>query len=214
MFITFEGPDGSGKTTLIKKLVAYFEPQLKRPLLVTREPGGDPLAEEIRQVILDPKHGALDPKAEALLYAASRCQHLSRVITPALVRGQVVFCDRYVDSSLAYQGYGRGLGVEAVRAINRFALETVQPDLTLYLRLPATVGLERIQAHRSEEMNRLDLEALAFHERVVAGYEALYQAEGQRIVALPAEKNPAEVFTLAKQAIEERFPQGLEGEGG
>lgn len=207
-FITVEGPDGAGKTTLIQGLVDRLQADLQVPLLLTREPGGEPLAEKIRDVILDPKHTDLDPRAEALLYAASRRQHLVNKILPALAAGKMVLCDRYVDSSIAYQGYGREIGAQGVAAINEFAIEGKLPDMTLYLDLSAQEGIDRIQANREEtQQNRLDKEAIDFHERVVAGYQTINAQAGDRLVKIDASQSPDRMQAQALAAIKARFPQ-------
>lgn len=186
-FLTFEGPDGAGKDSVLDVVVPQLRAHLTRELVVTREPGGDAIAEEIRELILDPKNTAMDDRTEALLYAASRRQHLQRVIEPALGRGDVVLCDRFVDSSIAYQGAGRQIGEDAVAEMNQFATAGRTPDLTIYLDVPAQVGLERIRSKRKDiQYDRLDQEADAFHERVRAAYLRLAKANPDRIVTVDA----------------------------
>ncbi|NLJ32488.1 MAG: dTMP kinase [Erysipelotrichaceae bacterium] len=165
MFITLEGPEGSGKTSVTKILIAELT---KRgyDVLFTREPGGTPIAEQIRDIILDKKNTLLDTRAEALLYAASRRQHLKEKVWPALKEGKIVICDRFLDSSLAYQGGARGLGVNEVLNINLFATEGSFPDLTLLFDVDPEIGLRRIRKNRAYEINRLDLEELTFHQKV------------------------------------------------
>lgn len=165
MFITFEGPEGSGKTSIANKVVEILK-EKGFDILATREPGGTLIAEQIRNVILDKKNTALDPRAEALLYAASRRQHLVEKVWPALDKGQIVICDRFLDSSLAYQGGARGLGVEEVLTINLFATENTWPNLTLLFDLDPEIGFKRIEANKNREVNRLDLEARNFHIKV------------------------------------------------
>lgn len=165
MFITFEGPEGSGKTSVAKKVVESLIAE-GFDIVFTREPGGTPIAEQIRHVILDKANTALDPRAEALLYAASRRQHLVEKVWPALSRGQIVICDRFLDSSLAYQGGARGLGVKEVLNINLFATENTLPDLTLLFDLDPEIGFSRIAANKNREVNRLDLETRNFHVKV------------------------------------------------
>ncbi len=165
MFITFEGPEGSGKTSVAKKVVDSLIAD-GFDIVFTREPGGTPIAEQIRHVILDKANTALDARAEALLYAASRRQHLVEKVWPALSRGQIVICDRFLDSSLAYQGGARGLGVNEVLNINLFATENTLPDLTLLFDLDPEIGFARIAANKNREVNRLDLEARNFHVKV------------------------------------------------
>lgn len=207
-FITVEGPDGAGKTTLIQGLTQKLEDKLTVPLKLTREPGGDPIAEDIREVILSPENVALDPRAEALLYAASRRQHLVHTVLPALEGGHMVLCDRFVDSSIAYQGYGREIGEEGIIAINQFATDGRQPDLTLYLDITAEEGIRRIQANRSQsEQNRLDVEAIDFHQRVHKGYAVLKDRFPDRIQVIDATQDPESMQIQALAILEKHFPQ-------
>lgn len=207
-FITVEGPDGAGKTTLIQGLTKKLEAKLAVPLKLTREPGGDPIAEQIRGVILHPENVALDARAEALLYAASRRQHLMHTVIPALEAGQMVLCDRFVDSSIAYQGYGREIGEEGIIAINQFATDGRQPDLTLYLDITAEEGIRRIQANRSQsEQNRLDVEAIDFHQRVHKGYVVLKDRFPDRIQVIDARQDPESMQIQALEILEKHFPQ-------
>ncbi|KWX79134.1 dTMP kinase [Paenibacillus jilunlii] len=186
-FITLEGGDGSGKTTVLGRVAAYLQNH-SMPYLITREPGGIEIAEKIRSIILDPAHTAMDARTEALLYAASRSQHLAEVVEPALKEGLTVLCDRFVDSSLVYQGYARGLGIEQVRSINQFATGGRMPDLTFYLDVDPEVGLSRIAANQDREVNRLDLESMAFHRKVREGYRQVVESDPQRIVVLDANR--------------------------
>lgn len=191
LFVTFEGGDGSGKTTVMEEL----ERRLSRrriPFLHTREPGGSVIAEEIRNVILDRKNTAMDERTEALLYAASRRQHLIEIVLPALRQGQLVLSDRYLDSSLAYQGYARGIGMDEVYAINLFATEKTLPDLTFYLDLSPEQGLLRIAKNRDREVNRLDLEKENFHRKVYEGYQILLKKYPDRIKRIDATKSVEE----------------------
>ena len=204
MFITFEGPDGSGKTTVSTAV----EQRLREEgydTIYTREPGGSDIAEQIRRVILDPENTAMDARTEALLYAASRRQHLVEVILPALAAGKNVISDRFVDSSLAYQGGGRGLGVDEVLAINQFAIEGHMPDRTIYLKISAREGLKRIQSR--EYLDRLDQEKADFHETVAAGYESLLERFRDRMIVIPAdqpkEKVIAEAYLAVKKLLDE-----------
>ncbi|MFC4098757.1 dTMP kinase [Paenibacillus xanthanilyticus] len=208
IFITIEGGEGAGKTTLIETLAHRLE---ANGLMVvkTREPGGIPIAEQIRGIILDRANTMMDPRTEALLYAAARRQHLVEKVEPALAQGAVVICDRFVDSSLAYQGHARGLGLEEVRAINAFAIHDTMPDLTLYLDITPEAGLRRIHASEeaSREINRLDLEALSFHQLVREGYLQLYQSEPERIVKLDAEQPKTALAEAAWTAICRRLEE-------
>lgn len=174
-FIAIEGPDGSGKTSIIQALRQKLE-QDGLDVVTTREPGGSPIAEQIRQVILDVDNHAMDVRTEALLYAASRRQHLVETILPNVQAGKLVISDRFVMSSLAYQGMARGIGLDPVWAINQFAIDGQMPDLTLLVDVPAEVGLERIQAAKGQrQYDRLDRESLAFHQRVRQTYLDLAQ---------------------------------------
>ncbi len=185
LFITFEGGEGSGKTTLIKALGKKLE-EMNIGYMVTREPGGSTIAEEIRNIILDKKNTMMDPRTEALLYAASRRQHLAEIVLPALKEGKLVLCDRYLDSSLAYQGYARGIGIDEVYAINEFAIDETMPDLTFFLNLKPEDGLRRIALHRSDEVNRLDLENISFHHKVYDAYQILLKKYPERILSIDA----------------------------
>lgn len=204
-FITIEGGEGAGKTTLIARLTERIYRELRMKTMTTREPGGIPIAEAIRTIILDRNHTTMDARTEALLYAAARRQHLAEKVVPALQKGIVVVCDRFVDSSLAYQGYARGLGIEEVWAINRFATEDRMPDLTLYLDVEPEVGLARIQANRNREVNRLDLESLAFHRKVREGYRQVADMFPERIVTLSAVAPLEQLVEEAWRYVSERL---------
>ena len=199
-FITFEGGEGSGKTTVIKEVAKRLESE-NHKIVLTREPGGTPIAEEIRNVILDKKNTNMDPRTEALLYAASRRQHLVEKIWPALKRGEIVFCDRYLDSSLAYQGGARGLGIDEVLSINMFATEGSYPDLTLLFDIEPELGLKRISANSNREVNRLDLEKLDFHKKVREYFHLLAKKYPNRYVIIDASKPLNEVVEDAYKAI-------------
>lgn len=194
MFITFEGPEGSGKSTVMQAVAA----RLERPLITTREPGGIRISEAIRELLLSDDY-SMDARTEALLFAASRRQHLVEKVQPALDAGQIVLCDRFIDSSLAYQGYARGIGVEEIMSINQFAIESYMPDLTLYLKVPPEIGLARIMDNQ-RETNRLDNESLAFHQRVYDGYNDLADTY-ERIVTIDATQPIDEVIDDAYQVI-------------
>ncbi len=191
-FITFEGPEGSGKSTILKAV----EKQLLSAgisVMTTREPGGIDISERIRDVILDVHHTHMDAKTEALLYAASRRQHIVEKIDPALKEGKMVLCDRFIDSSLAYQGYGRKLGKDEIFNINKFAIEDRMPDLTIFIDIKPQVGLDRV-SHNHRKMDRLDLESLEFHERVYAGYLDLIKEFPDRIRVIDGDKPLNEVI--------------------
>ena len=207
IFITIEGPDGSGKTTALQQVVPRLQQEMNRKVVATREPGGSPIAEKIRSLILDPSHTDMDSRTEALLYAASRRQHLIEKVLPVLESGDVIFCDRFVDSSIAYQGYARGIGEEGIREINEVATEGIEPDVTLYIDVPAEVGIQRIHANLDErEYNRLDQEKLAFHEKVRAGYQHLAQANPERIVVVDGTMSRESVAEACYHIIKNRYP--------
>ena len=170
-FITFEGPEGSGKTSVIKGIKQYFDDN-KIDYITTREPGGIRIAEDIRDIILNRDNVEMDARAEALLFAAARGQHLAEKVIPALQEGKIVICDRFIDSSLAYQGHARGLGIDEVYAINKFAIGDVMPDLTIFIDVPPKVGLKRV-FDNIRKVDRLDLEDITFHEKVYEGYQLL-----------------------------------------
>ncbi|AIQ21412.1 dTMP kinase [Paenibacillus sp. FSL E2-8871] len=207
-FITLEGGEGSGKTTVLGRVTAYLQNR-SMPYRITREPGGVEIAEKIRSIILDPAHTAMDARTEALLYAASRSQHLAEVVEPALREGLTVLCDRFVDSSLVYQGHARGLGIEEVWSINRFAIGNRMPDLTFYLDVDPEIGLSRIAANQEREVNRLDLESLSFHKKVREGYQLLAQANPDRIVVLDANRPIHMVEQDIVRTLEERVLKGF-----
>jgi dTMP kinase len=207
LFITFEGPEGAGKTSVLKAIVERLENE-DIEFLSTREPGGIEIAEKIREIILNPEHTAMDPHTEALLYAAARSQHFYEKVEPALQAGKHVLCDRFIDSSLVYQGIGRGLGVEKVRAINEFAIGTRLPDKTILFDLEPAIGLARIEANRQNEINRLDVESIAFHEKVRNGYLQIAKEDPNRIVLIDANRPLKEVveavWKIVKSLIEEK----------
>ncbi len=201
MFITLEGGEGVGKTTQ-QALLAERLQQEGYTCVCTREPGGTALGKALRELLL---HGdPLTPLAELLLYAADRAEHVNKVIAPALAAGQVVICDRYTDSTLAYQGYGRGLNLEQIRQLNHLATGGLQPHLTLWLDLAPEVGLAR-----SRLGDKLEQEHLEFHRRVYRGFQALAAAEPQRIVRIDGEGSPAEVATRIWTAIRPCLPKAL-----
>lgn len=206
MFITFEGPEGSGKTSVIKNVYDYLT---KRgyEVILTREPGGTPIAEEIRNVILDKKNTNLDARAEALLYAASRRQHLVEKVWPALKEGKIVLCDRFLDSSLAYQGGARGIGVEEILNVNLFATEGFYPDLTFLLDIEPSLGLKRIALNKNREVNRLDLEKIEFHNKVRQTFLDLAKKYEDRYVIIDASKPLAEVNKSVEEAIARRLKE-------
>lgn len=199
-FITFEGPDGSGKTTVSTAVVEKLK-EAGIPVLYSREPGGSAIAEQIRNVILDPKNTAMDARTEALLYAASRRQHLKEIIEPALDKGINVICDRFIDSSLAYQGYGRHIGEKEVYQINEFAIESHMPDKTIFLKISAEDGLARIQ--KRSFLDRLDQESITFHDDVFNGYEKVVEKYKDRMIIVDASKEVDAVIEDAYKAVME-----------
>ncbi len=209
MFITFEGPDGSGKTTQICALYEYLRAQ-NLPVLLTREPGGTPIGDQIRTVLLSPGNLEMLPRTEILLFSASRAQLVGQVIRPALAAGTIVISDRFADSTLAYQGYGRELDLQALRTITTFATGGLTPDLTIYLDLSVEEGLRRKQEARGEgrgEWNRLDQQDLAFHRRVRDGYLALIAEEPTRWLVVDASQAEEKI----QSQIRARVAQLLQG---
>lgn len=185
LFITFEGPEGSGKSTQIRRLAAALEAQ-NLPVLMTREPGGTTIGNAIRNVLLDPARTEMSPRAETLLFNAARAQIVDQVIRPALDAGQLVLCDRYADSTLAYQGYGHGQVLEPLRRLGEYATGGLTPNLTIYLDIDVRDGLQRKQAGGAEEWNRMEEKALAFHQTVRSGYLELAAAEPDRWLVVDA----------------------------
>lgn len=207
LFITIEGPDGAGKTSVIEELYPRLQATAAKQIVKTREPGGIPIAEKIRHVILDPINDQMDDRTEALLYAAARRQHLVEKIWPALDAGKIVLCDRFVDSSLAYQGAGRGIGMVEVLKINEFAIEGTIPDITLYLDVDSDTGLQRIMKNRTNQIDRLDSEGLQFHQRVRHAYLKLAEANADRIVKIDARKRLDEVVEDCFYELLTCFPE-------
>lgn len=189
-FITFEGPEGSGKTTVIHKV--YEKLNKEYNVIITREPGGIKISEAIRKLLLD-SDDDMDERTEALLFAAARRQHLVEKIIPQLEDGGIVLCDRFVDSSLSYQGYAREIGVKEVQAINEFAIENLYPDLTLYFDVPAEIGLNRIKDNQ-RNANRLDKEKIEFHHKVTDGYKKLISEYPDRIKVIDATQSLEKVI--------------------
>ncbi|KAA0560255.1 dTMP kinase [Bacillus sp. CH30_1T] len=202
LFITVEGPEGAGKSTILTKI---FNRLLQEgfDVIQTREPGGISIAEQIREVILNTKNTEMDKRTEALLYAAARRQHLVEKVIPALAEGKIVICDRFIDSSLAYQGNARGIGMEEVMNINQFAIEDKMPDLTLYFDIDPEEGLKRIAKHNGREVNRLDLESVDFHTRVREGYQKLMKQYPDRIQVIDASRSKEAVFADAYGVVKD-----------
>ena len=210
LFITLEGPDGAGKTSILNELFPLLKKVAKTKIIQTREPGGIPIAEEIRAVILDPKNDRMDERTEALLYAAASRQHLGEKVLPALSEGSIVLCDRFVDSSLAYQGAGRRIGVSEIARLNEFATEGTTPDFTLYLDIDSDTGLHRIKENRRGQIDRLDSEGLEFHQRVRHAYLKIAEENPERIYKIDARKSFEEVLQTSYRAIVEQYPQFFE----
>jgi dTMP kinase len=209
MFITFEGIDGSGKTTQSRALRSALA-ELGYEVLLTREPGGTSIGDQIRAIVIENMNNTnMTAEAEVLLFCASRAQLVREVIRPFLARGGIVLCDRYADSTLAYQGYGHGLDLEALRQVLRFATGGLVPDLTIYLDLDPRIGLERRRRGRllmSEDWNRLDEKELAYHQRVQVGYEALIAEQPHRWLRISADEPIEAVRAQLWAALEPHLP--------
>ena len=193
VFITFEGGEGSGKTTIASLVKEQLEKEGYQVVL-TREPGGVDIAEEIRNVILDVKNTHMDKKTEALLYAASRRQHLVEKVIPALNQGAVVICDRFIDSSLVYQGLARGIDIDEVYEMNLFATENILPERTIFFDIQPELGMQRIAMNKDREVNRLDMEKMDFHHKVYQGYLQICDKYPKRIVKVDASQSIENVF--------------------
>jgi len=198
MFITFEGPEGSGKTSQLPALATYLE-GLGYKVVCTREPGGTAISDQIREVLTSMKNQELHPRTEILLFLAARAQLVEQVIKPALEVGKIVLCDRYGDSTLAYQGYGHGLDLKILKQMLEFATDHLTPDLTLLLDLEVEVGLTRKK--KGAEWNRLDAYALAFHKRVREGYHQLIAEEPKRWVTVDATQDIDTVQAALRKTI-------------
>jgi len=202
--VSLEGPEGAGKTSVLEVLIPILEDRGVE-VLTTREPGGVLIGEKIREVILDPSHTEMDPKTELLLYIASRRQHLVEKVLPALAAGKLVIMDRFIDSSVAYQGFGRGLDIDAIDWLNEFATDGLKPDLTLYFDIEVEEGLARIAANSDREVNRLDMEGLDLHRKVRQGYLSLLEKEADRIVKIDASLPLDQVIENAQQLLFDRM---------
>ncbi|NLA69996.1 MAG: dTMP kinase [Clostridiales bacterium] len=200
LFLSIEGPDGAGKTTQLGYIKQFFE-ERNIELVMTREPGGTPIGESLREILLDKNNSEMSAITEMLIYAASRAQHVAQLIRPAINRGAVVICDRYMDSSIAYQGYGRGLG-DMVEEVNLHAIDGLQPDLTIFLDLDPAVGKERILSDRNE-CDRLEQEKLDFHYRVYEGYKAVAKSYPKRVYSIDASRTIEEVRQDIHTKLEE-----------
>ncbi|MBJ6800355.1 dTMP kinase [Geomonas propionica] len=210
-FITFEGVEGCGKTTQLRLLKERLEAD-GETVVATREPGGCPIADQMRAILLDAKNSAITPLAELLLYAAARAQHVQEVIAPALERGETVLCDRFTDATVAYQGHGRELDLDVIRQLNALATGGVQPDLTVLIDCPVQIGLSRalsrIEATSGAREERFELESVRFHERVREGYLTLARAFPERFVVVDGSGDVARTEVLVTAALRDRLPQG------
>jgi len=200
LFISFEGPDGCGKSTQVKLFAQYLKEQGK-DVVLTREPGGTPISEKIRSVILDPENKEESDVTEMLLFAAARAQHVSQLIKPSVEVGKIVLCDRFVDSSIAYQAYGRGLG-EQVEIVNSYAIQGFLPDITFLLMISAEEGRKRNV--KAEKTDRLEQEAIELHQKVFDGYKKIAEKNKDRFVVIDASKSIEEVFEEIKKEYERR----------
>ena len=205
IFISLEGPDGAGKSSVLEALIPILEAK-GQAFITTREPGGVAVAEKIRDVVLDPKHTEIDEKTELLLYIASRRQHLVECILPALDRGEMVLVDRFIDSSVAYQGFGRGLKVVDIDWLNDFATDGLKPDLTLYFDIEAEEGLARIAKSKERGADRLDRESVEWHRHVREGYLSILEKEPNRVrkidASQPLEKVVADTLAVLAERVE------------
>ena len=201
-FITVEGLDGCGKTTQLNNIADYFE-QKGREVIMTREPGGTKLGEKIREILLDVDNTGMNSVAELMLYAAARAQIVLKLIVPAVEEGKIVICDRFVDSSIAYQGYGRELGADIVKGINSYALQGCKPDITLFFDIsPREIAKRKTM---KDKPDRLESEKIDFHERVYKGYLELAEAERERIVVIDSRREIYEVFQDVKGYLDSRL---------
>ncbi|MEY3278637.1 MAG: hypothetical protein RLZZ426_1123 [Actinomycetota bacterium] len=201
LFIAFEGGDGAGKSTQATLLQAALT-QSGHTVVVTREPGGSPIAEKIRQVVLDVAHAGLNDRSEALLFAASRAEHVAKTIRPALSRGEIVISDRYMDSSIAYQGIARGLGLEEIQNLNLWATENLVPDLTILLDVETTAGLGRV-----EDPNRLEEESADFHTEVREAFLQLARIHHERYVVISAAGDRLDIAAQILNAVTQKLSQ-------
>lgn len=202
-FITLEGPDGAGKSTQVKLLAQYFSSRGLKAV-VTREPGGTPVAEKIREILLNPENQEMTNRTEVLLYAAARAQHVEELIEPALTAGEMVICDRFIDSTLAYQGYGRGWDLDFLQKVNQIATGGWEPDLTILLDVPSELGIGRIYGNRKSGGDRLEQQDFDFHRRVRQGYLELAEKFPKRIKVVSAQE-PVDVVWQVVQSLADRL---------
>ncbi|WP_352420340.1 dTMP kinase [Proteiniborus sp.] len=207
LFITLEGPDGSGKSTIARLLADYLK-EKGYDVVTTREPGGTKISEDIRDIILDTNNTNMSYVTEALLYAASRAQHVSQKIRPAIESGKVIICERFVLSSLVYQGIARGLGIEKVKEINDFAIQGINPDLILFFDIPPDVALKR--KTKKNQGDRLEREKLEFHKKVYEGYLSLIDIYKEKINLIDATKTKHNTFQQVKVALDNLLEKSKE----
>lgn len=205
LLITFEGGEGSGKTTQIKRVARWLK-RYRRKIIVTREPGGTPMADRIRSILLDPKNKGMLPWIELLLYEAARLDHVDHLIRPMLKAGSIILCDRFTDATTVYQGYARRLPLPLVRSLNQLATRSLTPDLTFLLDLPAKTGLQRTLCRiGSKKESRFEREKLAFHHRIRSGYLTLARKEKRRFRIIRADREPEEVFKQITHELKKRL---------
>lgn len=207
LFITFEGPDGSGKTTIIKELYKNLNKRFKNKVVLTREPGGNKniIAESIRNILLN-TDSKISYRAEALLFAASRAQHIDDFIVPSLKKGKIILCDRFVHSSYVYQGIGRKLGIDNIKKINEFAMSNIKPDLTIFLMINPIDALNRIKKDKNREINRLDKEKVNLHKQVYQGYLKLIKSENKnKFFVVDANKTVDEITDEILKFLNKKF---------
>lgn len=200
-FITFEGCEGSGKSTQVSMFREYLEKN-NIDYIFTREPGGNAIAEKIREIILDVKNADMTDECEALLYASARAQHVSQTIIPALNAGKLVLCDRYIDSSFAYQAYARGLGMDFIKKINSFAIENCMPDYTVFLDISSTEAFRRKGGQ--DKNDRLEQVGLAFHEKVYEGYKKVIESDKDRFLLINCKGTKFETHDNIIKALKDK----------
>ncbi len=213
LFITFEGGEGSGKTTQIRRLQRYFT-QKGIPCKVTREPGGCPISEKVRKILLNPDHYDLAPMSELFLYEAARAQHVEEVIKPLLRKGIVILCDRFSDATLTYQGYGRRIDLSLIESLNHHATQGIKPDVTFLLDCPSDTGLKRArqrnQALKKEKEGRFEEEEVQFHHRVRRGYLSIARKESHRIKVIDTREGEEKVFQRIRRIVDELIVRSSE----
>jgi dTMP kinase len=209
-FITFEGIEGCGKSTQVALLARHLS-KAGHAVMTTREPGGCPIADQVRDILLDAANRDMAPVTELLLYAAARAQHVNEIVAPALESGQIVLCDRFTDATVAYQGYGRGLDLAVIEVLNRMARGNIRPDLTILVDCPVEIGLSRAMARinvsSGAREERFELESLQFHRKVREGYLSLSQMEPDRFIVIDGSRTIEETETAIASAVIDRLPR-------